>query len=108
MLGKRSINKLYDFLLIYQNFIPGPTGPFRSIETAMENKHYKQDAKKEDLPSGTTLLGLLLCDLFQSQHRAAEQLPTLPDDSLLHGGQTAPLSDEPQDLAGRKQHRAGM
>lgn len=100
MLGKHSISTLHpqhNLLPIYPHFTTGSKRGLSSVETALGNS-----TQRKGSPSSTAFLGLVLCDVFQGQHRAAEELPTFPDDPLLHGSQTAPLSDEPQNLVEQK------
>lgn len=54
------------------------------IEITMTNNKI-QNEERQPIPLSAVLFGLLLCDLFQSQNWAAEQLPTFPDHPLLHG-----------------------
>lgn len=54
------------------------------VEITMTNNKI-QNEERQLIPLSTVWFGLLLCDLFQSQNWAAEQLPAFPDYLLLHG-----------------------
>lgn len=54
------------------------------VEITMTNNKIRNE-ERQLIPLSTVLFGLLLCDLFQSQNWAAEQLPAFLDYLLLHG-----------------------
>lgn len=79
---------MYNFLLTHEDFITGYIkclSPCPPVEITMTNNELQNKKERQCIPFSTVLLGLLLCDLFQSKNWAAEELPTFPDYLLLHG-----------------------